>query len=93
MYQFASSGVETVISRFVRVDKLSMTHLEPEFKIESTDFCLSSFFVYNNGCLAIKSASGNERKCQVLKVGEYKVEFKLCFYDSNKVKFIFTLVI
>lgn len=85
-YQFASTGVESLISRFVRVDKLSMTHLEPEFRIESLSPCSNSFFVYNNGCLAIKWISGDERRCQVLKAGEYKIEFKLCFYDTNKVR-------
>lgn len=88
-YQFASTGVESLISRFVRVDKLSMTHLEPEFRIESTSPCSNSFFVYNNGCLAIKWISGDERRCVSLKTGEYKIEFKLCFYDTNKVLIIF----
>lgn len=94
-YRFAGTGVDSVISRFVRVDKLSMTHLEPDFRFDTSSSCSSSFFIYNNGCVAIKwpsestlsapDAVGRLGRCQVLRAGEYKLEFKLCFYDANKV--------
>ena len=95
-YKFAA-GTETMISRFVRIDKLSSTHLEPDFRIDSASSCSSSFFIYNSGCMALKSSiftsdesstqtEANNRKCPVvIKSGEYKIEFKLCFYDTNKV--------
>lgn len=74
---------ENMISRFVRVDK-SSAHLEPDFKV--IDACSSSFFIYNNGCLALKWDQDEEaRKCQLLRAGKYNLEFKLCYYDANKV--------
>lgn len=72
-----------VIARFVRVDRLSSAHLEADFKF---DTCVNSFFIYNNGCMAIKwESAATSHRCQMIKAGEYKIEFKLCFYDSNKV--------
>lgn len=91
-----------LVSRFVRVDKNS-AHSEADFKLSD---CQASFFIYNNGCLALKHddfgagqnrAFNNEsllnRKCVsknrseavLLRAGVYTLEFKLCFYNSNKV--------
>jgi len=71
--------------RFVSIDKNSGSHLKAEFK-NMNQGCLSSFYIHNNGCLALKYAdSCHEKDEVVLKAGTYRFEFKLCYYENSKV--------
>lgn len=79
----------TDLVRFVRIDHNS-AHLQAEFKQKVSECKTTSFLVNSNGCLALKT---EEKLCAndtispdlVLKSGVYDLEFKLCYYDSNKV--------
>lgn len=76
--------------RFVRIDQNS-AHLQAEFKEQVSNCRVTSFLINNNGCLSLKyddkktnclNESDNEL---LLKSGSYNIEFKLCYYDNNKV--------
>jgi hypothetical protein len=82
------------VPRFVRIDE-NLGHSEAEFKF---DECSASFFIHNNGCLALRHdhMEKNERCTHkltenysnnyvILKSGTYHMNFKLCFYNNNKV--------
>ena len=79
------------VPRFVKIDQNLGHHSEAEFKISD---CSAWFFIYNNGCLAMRSdhLERNERcallqsKSNVLlQAGAYSIVFKLCYYNNNKV--------
>jgi len=76
--------------RFVSIDKASGSHLKAEFSNVDRNMnadCMSSFFIHNNGCLALKYAEScmQLRDYIVLKAGTYKFDFKLCYYENSKV--------
>lgn len=84
-----SATSSSIISRFVRVDR-KMAQFDPEF---SFSHCQAKFYINQNGCLSLKY-NHIQRLCQnintslnglILNTGVYFLQFKLCFYDSNKV--------
>ena len=78
--------------RFVKIDYNS-AHLQAEFKQQITDCKTSTFMINSNGCLSLKYDDQNKNCINesltndytVLKSGSYNIEFKLCYYDTNKV--------
>ena len=86
-YKFPSHQTLSSLHRFVKIDSNS-AHIEAEFK---TLDCFGSFFIYNNGCLSLKYDHLNKTMCATnkenltFKSGTYALEFKLCYYDTNKV--------
>ena len=80
----SEAGYEQV--RFVRIDQSSAQHLPAEFKT-SSDRCAPNFVIHNNGCLALvpKDLNVCYKDNLLLKAAVYTIEFKLCFYDNNKV--------
>ncbi len=86
-YKFPSHQTTSSLHRFVKIDSNS-AHIEAEFK---TIDCFGSFFIYNNGCLSLKYDHLNKSICSsnkdnlIFKSGTYELEFKLCYYDTNKV--------
>ena len=80
------SGAAEERVRFVRIDQSSAQHLPAEFKTGS-DLCAPSFVIHNNGCLALvpKDLNVCVKDNLLLNAAVYTIEFKLCFYDHNKV--------
>jgi hypothetical protein len=89
--QAAQNSLSSV-PRFVRIDQ-NLGHFgEAEFKTED---CSAWFFIYNNGCLAMRSDHlQKDERCAslitpqtqsniLLKAGQYSINFKLCYYNNN----------
>ncbi len=77
--------------RFVHIDSDTGQHLQADFKQRVSDCLSTSFVINNNGCLTLKYNEQNKNCANestdfvLLKSGSYNFEFKLCYYDKNKV--------
>lgn len=90
LYNYTMSTTSSShISRFVKVDQ-NMAQFDPEFIFSH---CKAKFYIDHNGCLSLKF-NHIQRLCQnidtslnglILNTGVYHLQFKLCFYDTNKV--------
>ncbi|RNA37161.1 hypothetical protein BpHYR1_015059 [Brachionus plicatilis] len=87
LYNYSLAASASMVSRFVRVNE-KMAHFEPEFTFAH---CKANFYIDNGGCLSLKHTR-LARICHtvnqtglILNAGVYNLQFKLCFYDNNKV--------
>lgn len=87
-----TSFIGDSIANFVRINSVSGSHLQAEYSSKDVNACSVKFLIQSDGCLALKLSDfcqqawiKNKAKLLILKSNIYQLEFKLCYYESNKV--------